>query len=136
MPEFVPHSASSAGVCPALGAYTFGVDGDKVARYASVIRLKAEHYDEYVRLHADVWPAVLERIRESGIVNYSIFFRDGFLFSYFEYTGDDYAADMAAMTADDATRHWWELTDPCQQPVESAAEGEWWAPMTELFHTD
>jgi L-rhamnose mutarotase len=105
-------------------------------RRASVIRLRDDHREEYLRLHADVWLAVLERIRRSGIVNYSIFLRDGLLFSYFEYVGDDFDADMAAMADDDETRRWWELTDPCQQPVASAAEGEWWAPMTEVFHTD
>ena len=30
----------------------------------------------------------------------------------------------------------WKLTDPCQQPVESAAPGQWWAPMNEVFHLD
>ena len=28
----------------------------------------------------------------------------------------------------------WQLTEPCQQPVDSAADGEWWAPAEELFH--
>ena len=107
----------------------------RVQRYASVINLRPEHEAEYRRLHAEVWPGVLRRIRESGIVNYSIFLRDGLLFSYYEYVGDDYLADLAAMAADPTTRRWWELTDPCQRPVDSAAAGERWAPLTEVFHT-
>jgi L-rhamnose mutarotase len=79
---------------------------------------------------------VLEQIARSNIRNYTIFLRDGLLFAYFEYTGTDYRADMAAMAADPRTRAWWELTDPCQQAVPSAAEGEWWAPLEEVFHTD
>ncbi len=75
-------------------------------------------------------------IRECSIRNYSIFYRDGRLFSYFEYVGLDYAADMAKMAADPKTREWWKLTNPCQQPVETAAKDEWWAPMRELFHAD
>jgi L-rhamnose mutarotase len=106
-----------------------------VQRYASVIRVRPEHEAEYRRLHAEVWPGVLRRIRESGIVNYSIFLRDGLLFSYYEYVGDDHARDLAAMAGDPETQRWWELTDPCQQPVESAADGQRWAPMTEVFHT-
>jgi L-rhamnose mutarotase len=108
----------------------------RARRCASVISLRDDHRDEYLALHENVWPDVLERIRKSNIVNYSIFLRDGLLFSCFEYIGDDFAADMTAMAEDEATRRWWELTDPCQQPVSSATEGEWWAPMTEVFHSD
>lgn len=105
-------------------------------RYGQVIRVRSEKLEEYKRLHADAWPGVLKRIHEANIRNYSIFYRDGLLFAYFEYTGDDYEADMARIAADPTTQKWWKLTDPCQEPVESAAEGEWWAPMEEVFHTD
>jgi L-rhamnose mutarotase len=105
-------------------------------RYGSVIKLKPEKETEYKRLHADVWPEVLAMIRQCHIRNYSIFLREGFLFSYFEYHGEDYQADMAKMAADPTTQAWWELTDPCQEPVASHEPGEWWASMEEVFHTD
>jgi L-rhamnose mutarotase len=105
-------------------------------RYATVIRLRPEHEEVYRQLHAAVWPEVLAALKRAHVRNYSIFLRDGLLFSYLEYTGEDYAADMAAIGEDEATRRWWQLTDPTQQPVESAAEGEWWAPAEELFHLD
>lgn len=105
-------------------------------RFASVIRLRPEKADEYRRLHADAWPDVLAALRRARITNYSIFEREGFLFSYFEYLGDDIDADLAAVAADEPTRRWWALTDPCQEPLESAAEGEWWAPAEEVFHLD
>ncbi|WP_037909163.1 L-rhamnose mutarotase [Actinacidiphila yeochonensis] len=105
-------------------------------RFASVIRLRPEKEAEYRRLHADVWPGVRAALKRANIGNYSIFLRDGLLFSYLEYTGDDYAADTAAIAADPTTRQWWEVTDPCQQPLDSAADGEWWAPAEEVFHLD
>jgi L-rhamnose mutarotase len=105
-------------------------------RVATVIRLKPEHEEEYRRLHRAVWPDVLAALKRAHVRNYSIFLRDGLLFSYLEYDGADYAADMAGIAADDATRRWWQLTDPCQQPVDSAAEGEWWASAEEVFHLD
>ena len=107
-----------------------------VQRIASVIRLRPEHEAEYRKLHADAWPGVLDALRAAHVRNYSIFLRDGLLFSYLEYTGDDYAADMAVVAQDETTRRWWQLTDPCQQPLDSAADGEWWAPAEELFHLD
>jgi L-rhamnose mutarotase len=107
-----------------------------MSRHASVIRLRPEKEEVYRALHAQVWPDVLAQIRRSHIGNYSIFLRDGLLFSYFEYSGTDLAADLALMAEDPRTREWWELTDPCQQPVETAAPGEHWAPMEEVFHSD
>lgn len=105
-------------------------------RYGMVITVKPEKLEEYRRLHAAAWLGVLRMIADCHIHNYSIYYRDGSLFSYFEYDGGDFAADMAKMAADPETQAWWKLTDPCQQPVPSAKEGEWWASMEEVFHTD
>ena len=41
-----------------------------VKRYGMVLGIKPEHLEEYRRLHADVWPAVLARIAKSNIRNY------------------------------------------------------------------
>jgi len=38
--------------------------------------------------------------------------------------------------ADPESQRWWTFTDPCQEPVPTAAAGEWWAPAEELFHLD
>jgi L-rhamnose mutarotase len=105
-------------------------------RFGSVIKLRPEKMDQYNALHANVWPEVLAMIRACNIRNYSIYFKDGFLFSYFEYHGDDFDADMKMMAADPNTQAWWKLTDPCQEPLETRKEGEWWASMEEVFHTD
>lgn len=105
-------------------------------RLAAVIRLRPEHEEAYRQLHAAAWPDVLATLKRANVRNFSIFLRDGLLFSYLEYTGADYDADMAAVAADEATRQWWQLTDPCQQPLDTAADGQWWAPAEELFHLD
>ncbi len=107
-------------------------------RMAAVIGLRADKAAEYEALHAAVWPEVLATITECGIRNYSIFLRrpEMLLFATWEYHGLDWPADVARMAADPATRRWWDLTDPCQDPLTSRAAGEWWAPMTEVFHTD
>lgn len=104
-------------------------------RFGHVVKVRPEKLEEYKQLHKDVWPTVLEMIAKCNIRNYSIFYHCGLLFSYYEYIGTDYAADMKKMAGDPETQKWWKLTDPCQQPVESAREGEWWAEMEEVFHT-
>jgi len=105
-------------------------------RYGSVIRVRSEALEEYKAWHARVWPEVLDRIRRCNIRNYSIFYKDGYLFGYYEYTGQDYAADMEAMAADPKTQEWWAIMMPVQQPLETRAPGEWWAHMEEVFHLD
>ena len=49
---------------------------------------------------------------------------------------DDFEADMAKMAADPKTLEWWDIMMPMQEPLETRAEGEWWADMDEVFHTD
>jgi L-rhamnose mutarotase len=108
----------------------------KPKRYGSVIKVKPEMLEEYKELHANAWPGVLARITASNIRNYTIYYRDGYLFSHYEYWGDDYAADMAEMAKDPITHEWWTRTAPCQEPIETARDGEWWAKMEEVFHHD
>jgi len=105
-------------------------------RFGQIIGVKPEHFNEYKKYHAVVWPDVLKMITECNIRNYSIFHKDGQLFAYFEYVGEDFAADMAKMAADPTTQKWWDLMGPMQQPVKNREEGEWWATMEEVFHLD
>ena len=114
---------------------------EKVQRYGMVIGLKPEKLASYKELHAAAWPGVLRMIKECHIRNYSIYLKElepgrFYLFSYFEYTGDDFEADMARMAADPTTRKWWKETDPCQIPLATRAEKEFWSRMEEVFHLD
>ena len=107
-----------------------------VVRLASVIGIPTENVQEYERLHADVWPAVLERLRESHMTNYSIYRHGELLFSYLEYTGDDLDADNAAIAANTATQEWWAVCEPLQRPLDDRSPGEWWKALPEVFHLD
>jgi L-rhamnose mutarotase len=81
---------------------------------------------------------VLRMIAACHIRNYSIFLREpeDLMFSYFEYHGSDFDADMKRMAADSKTQEWWKLCGPMQRPLETRKPGEWWAEMTEVFHSD
>lgn len=105
-------------------------------RFGQVIGIKPEHIAEYERIHAAVWPDVLNMISQCNIRNYSIFRKDTTLFAYFEYHGSDFAADMAKMAADPQTQRWWAVCVPMQDPLPTRAEGEHWATMSEVFHYD
>ena len=115
--------------------------GQTIQRYGSVIGVKAEKLDAYKALHANPWPSVNRAVKDAKIRNYSIYltqFDDGkwYLFSYFEYTGTDFEADMQRMADDPKTKEWWSHTDPMQLPLENRKEGDWWKTMEEVYHLD
>ena len=47
---------------------------------------------------------------------------------------DDFDADMGKMAADPAMQKWWQVCEPCQEPIETRDEGQWWVKMEEVFH--
>jgi L-rhamnose mutarotase len=96
--------------------------------------LRPEFEERYVILHKHTFPGVLKRISDSNIRNYSIFLRDGMLFSYYEYIGQDYELDMQKIGEDTTTQEWWKLTDPMQKPLKTRKEGEKWSVIEEIVH--
>ena len=81
----------------------------------------------------------MKQLKACHIQNYSIFEKevDGnlYLFSYLEYTGNDFEADMKRMAADPETQRWWKETDPCQRPLpDAAAQGKIWSDATQVFY--
>lgn len=110
-------------------------------RYGMVIGIHDDKIEEYKQLHVAVWPEVLQMIEKCNIKNYSIYLQKlgeagYFLFSYFEYVGNDFDADMTKMAADPATQKWWDICEPCQRPLPNQLEGDWWTNMKEVFHQD
>lgn len=107
-------------------------------RHGQLIGIGPEAIAEYKALHTEVWPEVLAMITACNIRNYAIFLKEpeNLMFAYFEYVGTDFEADMAKMAADPVTQKWWDVCMPLQRPVESRADGEWWAEMEEVFHHD
>jgi L-rhamnose mutarotase len=112
-----------------------------MTRYGWIAELRPEKVEYYKQLHAQPWPAVLQRIQASNLRNYSIYLRevDGrfFLFSYFEYVGTNFEEDMRRMEEDPETQRWWQETGPCQIPWRHPGRfGPVWADMAEVFHAE
>ena len=98
-----------------------------VKRFGQVIKVKPECLAEYKKWHANPMPGVNEMIKEC---------RGDYLFTYFEYEGEDFDKDMEKMAADPATQKWWDVVKPLMQPLEDRAEGEFWSDMEEIYHLD
>ena len=109
-------------------------------RFHAVTGLRPEKAEYYFKLHAATWPGVLKMIEQANIRNFSIAVKEIkgklYLFSYYEYVGEDYEADIKQVAADPETQRWWRETEPCQLPLpEAAASGVIWSDAREVFYT-
>ena len=104
-------------------------------RYALVVNVVPDRRDDYLRLHASVWPQVEATLRTCNFTNYTIFILEDTLFAYYEYVGSDHEGDLALIAQDPVTREWWTHTDPCQTAFgQHAQEGERWRALREVWH--
>jgi len=99
------------------------------------IKLAEEKVEEYKTLHRYCPTEIRDLLKRVHIHNYSIFLKEpeNLLFSYWEYTGDNFDKDMEIMAQDEHNQAWWRLCGPCQIPFETRKEGEWWASMEPIF---
>jgi L-rhamnose mutarotase len=107
-------------------------------RMGMVIGLKPEKIAEYKRLHADAWPDILDMISKCNIATTRSSSRNRRTFC--SATGNITARISRPMrqrwAADPRTQEWWDVCMPCQTPLETRKDGEWWAMMEEVFHHD
>jgi L-rhamnose mutarotase len=67
-----------------------------VERVCFLLRVRPDRLDEYRARHREVWPEMLDALRETGWRNYSLFLRDdGLLVGYLEC--EDFQTALAAM---------------------------------------
>lgn len=82
-------------------------------RFIMHSELKPEKVQDYIDLHANPWEELLELIRTCNIHNYSISIMGNHLYTYYEYTGINYEADMAIMDSSPVMQKWWTYSKPC-----------------------
>jgi L-rhamnose mutarotase len=135
-----------AGVCALISCNTTGnqqknVDGKKdilkhdPVRIGMVIKIDSSRLKEYLSLHADSNSGVRDLLGKYNMKNFSIFLTrldDGnyYEFGYYEYTGTDYKADMAALEALPRYKEWLNKCDPMQIPLKGETS---WKKMRQIF---
>ena len=69
------------------------------------LQVRPDRLEEYRARHREVWPEMLDALREAGWRNYSLFLReDGLLVGYVE--TDDFEAAQRAMAATEVNERW------------------------------
>jgi L-rhamnose mutarotase len=114
-----------------------GCEQTRVKRVGMVIGIKPEKIAEYKELHADSNPGVRDLLTKYHMRNFSIYLHeiDGkyYEFGYYEYTGNDFEADMAKLADEPRNKEWLSICDPMQVPLKGYKS---WAEMEEVYHND
>jgi L-rhamnose mutarotase len=97
-------------------------------------KVRPDKLTEYKEQHKNVWPEMLDALRESGWHNYSLFMRaDGLIFGYFE-TEESLADAQAKMAAKEINTRWQEFMSPFMDG--DARPDETFIELQEYFHLD
>lgn len=105
-------------------------------KFGQICAIKDENIKKYIEYHNHIPKEIRTLIYECNIRNYSIFYRNGYLFTYYEYIGTDYDADMKKMSENTDNQKWWDLVKPLMSPVADRKPGEFWADMEMVFEQD
>ncbi|GAA2874458.1 L-rhamnose mutarotase [Streptosporangium fragile] len=103
-------------------------------RVCFLLKVRAEHLDEYRRRHREVWPEMQEALSATGWHNYSLFLReDGLLVGYLE--TEDFEAARAAMAGTDVNARWQAEMAPFFESLDGRPD-EGMVALEEVFHLD
>ncbi len=104
-------------------------------RACFLLRVRPEKLDEYKARHREVWPEMLDALRETGWTNYSLFLRpDGLLVGYLE--TDDFERAQAAMDERDVNARWQAEMAPFFELPGDARPDTGLERLEEVFHVD
>jgi len=98
------------------------------------LRIKAGKEAEYDAAHRNVWPALLSKLKEVGISEYSIFRRNQDLFLFMQV--DDFEAAWRALDNDRTNLKWQQEMSKLFEPVPGLKPGEKFAMMKEVFYME
>jgi L-rhamnose mutarotase len=98
------------------------------------LRIKAGSEAEYDAAHRSVWPALLSRLKEVGISQYSIFRREQDLFLVMQV--DDFEGAWRALDKDPTNLKWQQEMAKLSEPVLGLKPGEKFAMMKEVFYLE
>jgi L-rhamnose mutarotase len=100
-------------------------------RAAFVLHVQPDRIDEYVEAHRNVWPEMLQALREAGIRNYTIFRSGNDMFGYFE--SDDLERAGAFMAAQEVNGRW---QDAMAELLEQRVPDDGPPGLEEIFRLD
>lgn len=104
-------------------------------RVCFLLKVRTERLEEYKARHREVWPEMLQALRETGWHNYSLFLRDdGFLVGYLE--TPDFQQALAGMAQREINARWQAEMTPFFEQLDGRHPDESLLRLKEVFHLD
>lgn len=104
-------------------------------RIVFIFRIKPELKDKYKKDHDNIWPELVKAMKNTGISNYSIYFRkDGTLFAYLE--ADDFDKASTYFERSAISSKWEKYMDRYFIKKDSKVLGPEKEMLEEVFHMD
>src|SRR3970040_2960 len=102
-------------------------------RVCFLLKVKPEKLEEYKERHRNVWPEMLQALRETGWHNYSIFLRDDGLFvGYFE--TPSYERALAEMAKREVNLRWQRDMAPFFEALDGRRPDEGFQRLEQVFY--
>jgi len=120
--------------CPGCSASIEKNREVQLPRVAFRLRIKAGKEAEYDAAHQHVWPALLSKLKEVGVSEYSIFRREQDLFLVMQV--DDFDGAWRALDNDPTNLKWQQEMAKLFEPVPGLKPGEKFAMMKEVFYLE
>ncbi len=102
-------------------------------RFTLYSKLKPEKVEDYIKLHSEPWPELMQLLEECNIHHYSISVKGDEVFTYYEYTGNDFDADMKHMDQSEVMQRWWTFSKPCFLHHD---QGHYYDDLNEVFYKE
>lgn len=102
-------------------------------RKAFVMTVFPNMHEEYEKRHNEIWPEMVEELRNHGGKNYSIFLdkETNQLFGYIEIEDEDKWNKMATT---EINQKWWKFMEPVMQTNQDSSPVS--KELKEVFHMD
>lgn len=105
-----------------------------MARYAFRLRIRPDKIQAYDEAHRQVWPELLQLLKDVGIQHYSIFRRGVHLFLYMQV--DDFEQAWDEIDKSPVNRRWQAEMALLFEPLERPGPGERFPMMHEVFYLE
>jgi L-rhamnose mutarotase len=106
-----------------------------VERVCFLLRVRADRLPEYRERHRDVWPEMLDALRDAGWRNYSLYLHDdGTLVGYLE--TEDFEAALRRMDEAEVNARWQAEMAPFFELPAGARPDTGLTRLEEVFHLD
>jgi len=81
-----------------------------MSHYAWILEVRPGYEEEYKKRHDEIWPEMVEMLREAGLRNYNIFRHGLKLFGYFE--TDNLGKSIKHIASSEVNKKWAEYMAP------------------------